>query len=727
MSDAQVLVVSPHAGDLRALNAALQTLGRGGRAQGVATVEAALSSLAREPFACVVLSDELADAADALFAALREVPSGTAGPLPPAALPAFSELPEGPPPAPKLRIPVVVLCGGAPTGAARLIRAGAADVLLREELTPASLEHALAGVLAEARGGRGPSPGEDTLALTEHRVVVGLFADESSWQRLVPWLRSLSLEPIRVLTPQQAVEMIEFQTPEAILCDDCLLGSSFAAGVVDRLRATAEAVGRRILVVTAAEELPTGCVALPRPVTCSRLIAALLAHNPGALYGLSGFLRHLELKQGLPPGRLALDPDRGLFALAEPLGWEPERFGRELAEFLDVDFRAAIPTEGVDFSLLPASLWAAQVAVPIARAGERPRLFVADPFRVQMEGLLAHGAFDVVITTPSALARRMVAPSASTDFALAREARVPRVAQPRKAHAPREEEAPSFDGYHIDRVLGRGGMGTVYLATQLRLQRQVALKVLRLRGSGEHRLRERFEREARVLATLDHPAIIPIYDVFEGGGFLCIVMAFAFGGSVRGLLDRARRPLDAGLAAQLVLEAAAGLQAAAERGVIHRDIKPENLLLNEVGEVRLGDFGLARSRFDRERLTRSGLLLGTPSYMAPEYWTDGTADHRSDLYALGCTLYELLSGAVPFVGDKVHVMLQHLGDRPQPLSRLRPELPPALAGCVERLLVKEPRQRIQTGAELVELLRPFAHRPHDFNPNTWSRIDATAW
>ncbi len=266
----------------------------------------------------------------------------------------------------------------------------------------------------------------------------------------------------------------------------------------------------------------------------------------------------------------------------------------------------------------------------------------------------------------------------------------------------------TISGYRVERKLGQGGMGAVYLAEQLKLKRKAAIKVLPPELSMHPPLIERFEREARALARLDHPHIVPIYDLFSHEGTFCIAMAYLDGGSVRDLLRR-EGFVDEARSAALVRDAAQGLWAAAQKGIVHRDVKPDNLLLSADGVVKVADFGLVKQG-EATELTRTGTVLGTPAYMAPEQWEDSRmCDHRSDLYALGCTLFQLLCSRTPFVGPQTtNFMKQHVSD---PIPRLRvkrPDVSSEMAQIVERLLQKRPEDRYQTGEELARALEPLA-------------------
>ncbi len=265
--------------------------------------------------------------------------------------------------------------------------------------------------------------------------------------------------------------------------------------------------------------------------------------------------------------------------------------------------------------------------------------------------------------------------------------------------APLDLVGRTVQGYRIERMLGRGGMGIVFLARQVRLEREVALKILPPSRSRELRLVTRFAQEARALAAIDHPHILPIFDMFEAEGVFCIAMAWARDGSVRDRLA-VRGRLEPDEAAGLIRQAAAGLFAASREGIVHRDIKPDNLLLS-AGRLRIADFGIACRHGDPDRD-----IFGTPAYMAPEQWTAFLqASHRSDLYALGCTFFELLTGTKPFPGPGwSEYRKQHLIDTAPDVRSLRPDVSAAHAAVIARLLRKNPAERTPSGAALARAL-----------------------
>jgi WD40 repeat protein len=260
--------------------------------------------------------------------------------------------------------------------------------------------------------------------------------------------------------------------------------------------------------------------------------------------------------------------------------------------------------------------------------------------------------------------------------------------------------------YRIERVLGEGGMATVYLAEDLRHDRTVALKVLRpelaaVVGG------ERFLSEIRTTAKLQHPHILPLFDSGEEDGFLYYVMPHVRGESLRQRLDRETQ-LGVDEALELTRKVASALSYAHEHGVVHRDVKPANILLSEQREPLVADFGiaLAVAQAGAGRLTETGLSLGTPHYMSPEQATgDRAVDRRSDLYALGCVLYETLAGQPPFTAPTAQAVLaQILTQDAPPVTRTRRTVPPHVAGAIARALEKLPADRFATVGEFTSAL-----------------------
>jgi serine/threonine protein kinase len=247
--------------------------------------------------------------------------------------------------------------------------------------------------------------------------------------------------------------------------------------------------------------------------------------------------------------------------------------------------------------------------------------------------------------------------------------------------------------FSIERVLGRGGMGTVFLARDLQLSRNVAIKVLPPELTYGPGMVERFKREARTAATLDHPHIVPIYRISSTGKIVWFVMKYVDGETLADALDRAK-VLPPSRVVSIVGQVAEALEFAHRRGVIHRDVKPSNIMLGAEDWVTVTDFGIAKAT-GLEPLTGSGAMIGTPFYMSPEQCA-GKAQltGASDQYSLGVMAYQMLSGRLPFVGEStIDVIKQQCFDPPPPLDSLRPGLPPRLVAAVQRALRKEPGQR----------------------------------
>ena len=267
--------------------------------------------------------------------------------------------------------------------------------------------------------------------------------------------------------------------------------------------------------------------------------------------------------------------------------------------------------------------------------------------------------------------------------------------------------------YRVDREIGRGGMATVYLAHDLRHDRQVALKLL-VPQLAAQLSDERFQREIRVIAGLSHPHILPLLDsgrldaaAGSSAGQPWFVMPFVAGESLRTRLDREPQlPMES--AARIIREVAAALDFAHEHGVVHRDIKPENILLFE-GRAMVADFGIARALgAETERMTATGMIVGTPTYMSPEQAAgDGSLDGRSDQYALACVLYEMLTGAPPFSGATAQALIaRHALDTPSPVRTIRPEVSADIDvdGVLRRAMAKSPADRFATTTEFARAL-----------------------
>nr|MCU0622856.1 serine/threonine protein kinase [Gemmatimonadaceae bacterium] len=246
--------------------------------------------------------------------------------------------------------------------------------------------------------------------------------------------------------------------------------------------------------------------------------------------------------------------------------------------------------------------------------------------------------------------------------------------------------------YDVHRLVGTGGMSYVFEATELALQRKVAIKVMVPGLVPDPALRERFKREARTAASLTHPAIIPIHAVRESEQLVYFVMKYIDGRTLETILAM-QGALPTALAQSVVAQVAAGLAYAHRRGVVHRDVKPANILIDEHGFAVVTDFGIAKVD-DARRLTGTGSILGTPHYMAPEQFAGQNVGPASDQYALGAVAYECLVGAPPFTGETIaEVMKGHLFDEPVPVRTRRADCPAAIADVVMRMLAKSPAQR----------------------------------
>jgi serine/threonine-protein kinase len=256
-------------------------------------------------------------------------------------------------------------------------------------------------------------------------------------------------------------------------------------------------------------------------------------------------------------------------------------------------------------------------------------------------------------------------------------------------------------GYRIDGVAGRGGMGIVYRARQLALDRPVALKVIAPDLADDVMFRERFKRESLTAASIDHPNVIPVYEAGEAEGQLFIAMRWVEGTDLR-LLIQDGGPMEPGQAIRVIEQVAAALDAAHRGGLVHRDVKPANVLITDDGErhVYLTDFGLTKQT-GTEGMTKTGQFVGTPDYTAPEQIKGERADARTDVYALGCVLFQTVTGHVPFERDsEIAKMYAHLTDPPPSLAEAAPSAPPALDAVVRRALAKEADDRFQSAGDL---------------------------
>ncbi|MEU6809502.1 Stk1 family PASTA domain-containing Ser/Thr kinase [Streptomyces sp. NPDC046831] len=259
--------------------------------------------------------------------------------------------------------------------------------------------------------------------------------------------------------------------------------------------------------------------------------------------------------------------------------------------------------------------------------------------------------------------------------------------------------------YELGQVLGRGGMAEVYLAHDTRLGRTVAVKTLRADLARDPSFQARFRREAQSAASLNHPAIVAVYDTGEdyidGVSIPYIVMEYVDGSTLRELLHSGRKLLPE-RAMEMTIGILQGLEYAHRNGIVHRDIKPANVMLTRNGQVKVMDFGIARAMGDAGMtMTQTAAVIGTAQYLSPEQAKGEQVDARSDLYSTGCLLYELLTVRPPFVGDSpVAVAYQHVREEPQPPSVFDPEITPEMDAIVMKALVKDPDYRYQSADEM---------------------------
>ena len=309
------------------------------------------------------------------------------------------------------------------------------------------------------------------------------------------------------------------------------------------------------------------------------------------------------------------------------------------------------------------------------------------------------------------------------------------------AWSPDSTESPVRDltgttlgDFEVKRLLGRGGMGQVYLATQTSLNRPVALKVLHHHYLSKPIYLSRFEAEATAVAKLNHPNIVHVYTLGCVDGVRYIAMEYVEGTNLREYMNK-KGALDLPLALSIMRQAGQAIGAAGEVGLVHRDIKPENLLLTRKGRTKVADFGLCRDLgADRLHVTQPGTTMGTPLYMSPEQAQGKALDHRGDLYSLGVTFYHMLSGEPPFQADSaVALALKHVGEQPVSLRARRPDIPLELERLVLKLMAKSPADRYQSAAEMLAdlakiraSLQPTLGSIGDENATSPPRVDEAA-
>jgi len=265
----------------------------------------------------------------------------------------------------------------------------------------------------------------------------------------------------------------------------------------------------------------------------------------------------------------------------------------------------------------------------------------------------------------------------------------------------------SLGPYRILEMIGRGGMAAIYKAYQPGADRLVAVKVLLDARAEDPAVVRRFEHEARLISRLEHRSIVPVYDFGRQDELLYLVMRYMRAGTLSDLLRRSR--LTANDAAGILAEVAAALDYAHALSIVHRDIKPNNILVDAEAHAYLTDFGLAKVLDESLQLTLSGASMGTPAYMAPEQVSGGQVSPRTDIYALGASLYEMLTGAVPFSADSpMAVAMMHLHETPRPARELSPWIPLEVDLVIERAMAKDPQDRYASAGEMARALTEAA-------------------
>ena len=258
--------------------------------------------------------------------------------------------------------------------------------------------------------------------------------------------------------------------------------------------------------------------------------------------------------------------------------------------------------------------------------------------------------------------------------------------------------------YEYIRLLGKGGFAEVYLARDKMLEREVAIKILLSQYSEDAEIKERFIREARLYAKLDHKNVIPVYDTGIINGNAFIVMKYIKGQSLKELINSGKR-IDFREIKRIIRELADALNYIHENGIVHRDIKPANILIeNRTGKYYIADFGIARSE-SSNTLTQTGLIIGTPHYLSPEQIKGKKTDNRSDIYSFGAMLYELVSGRAIFQGvSSIEILYQHVNEEPEDIKKLVPDCPDEIVFVIKKCLEKEPNERFQNALQIIDAL-----------------------
>jgi serine/threonine-protein kinase len=263
--------------------------------------------------------------------------------------------------------------------------------------------------------------------------------------------------------------------------------------------------------------------------------------------------------------------------------------------------------------------------------------------------------------------------------------------------------------YRVVSQLGRGGMATVYKAYQPALDRHVALKVLNADLQANPDFVTRFKREAKIIARLDHPNIIPVYDIESFDGALCLVMRYIEGISLREALNRIKKPIAMPAIFRIMRAVTDALAYAHQKSVLHRDVKPSNIMLGNDGNVYLMDFGLAVTTTDSDMNLSKGMVLGTPYYVSPEQVKGEPLDQRTDIYSLGIVLFELLTGKLPFTGNTYDTVVYHqIFSFPPVPSSLNPEISPAVDQVVFKSLAKDKSDRFFNAVDMYRALESAA-------------------
>jgi formylglycine-generating enzyme required for sulfatase activity/tRNA A-37 threonylcarbamoyl transferase component Bud32/dienelactone hydrolase len=282
------------------------------------------------------------------------------------------------------------------------------------------------------------------------------------------------------------------------------------------------------------------------------------------------------------------------------------------------------------------------------------------------------------------------------------------ISQTRTILRPMEELRPGIelaDKYKIEDVVGRGGMGIVYKAEDTKLKRRVALKFLPPELTLDEEARTRFLLEAQTAAGLSHPNICTIYEINEEDGKSFIAMEYVKGQSLKAKMERG--PLEEQEALEMAIQVAEGLEEAHKKGIIHRDIKSANIMITEKGQAKVMDFGLAKVK-GSTILTREGTTLGTVAYMSPEQARGEEVDQRTDVWSLGVVLYEMLSGELPFKGDReASILYSVVHEEPRPLQTIKPDIPTELQQIINRALKKKPESRYSSAAEMINDLKKY--------------------